>query len=203
MAPTTPRLGAVDTTKFTWTAEPPVRRVVAEPAPATPPAAPAPKPAAAASPIKAAAAALLLALLLAFGLLPSAFASATTFYFTNDLPVALTTMFYTNTAAGYVYLQPTNTAAGTIATNSTLFPVQGVAVQATNSSLARLVPFASIPVLGCNITYLYSNTAVMAAGVPPYTGVSPGTNVAAGQTFTAVPPGTNAVPASGFNTNLP
>jgi hypothetical protein len=207
MAPTTPRSGAVVTTKFTFTAEPPARRVVAEPAPVAPPAAPAtapaPKKAAPASPIKAAAAALLLALLLAFGLQPSAFAAATTFYFTNDLPVALTTMFYTNTASGYVYLQATNTAAGAIATNSTLFAVQGVAVQATNSSLARLVPFASIPNLGCNISYLYSNTWVFASGVPPYTGVSPGTNVAAGQTFTTVPPGTNAVPSTGFNTNLP
>jgi hypothetical protein len=196
---------AIDPGKYQHTDTMPTRRVQPEtkPAPAAPdPAPPKPDAPAASKPAAASKLPALAVLLLLWLMLAGSALATSTFSFTNDWPVGVTTMFYTNTANGYFFLQATNTASGTSNTLSTAMAAQGVAVQATNSDMARLVPFASLPPTGSAVSLIISNTATMTAGVPKNTTVF-GTNIAAGTLFTSVAPGTNAVSSSSYNTNLP
>lgn len=128
--------------------------------------------------------------------------ATTTFWFTNDFSVPVYTMFYSNTSSGYVYYMATNTLNGASNQLSTTFAVQGVAVQGTNASLARLVPLGTLPTTGSSVSNIASNTATMAAGIAQNT-TTYGTNISAGSGYTSLPPGTNAVSTSAFNTNLP
>lgn len=199
---------AIDPKAFERTPAPPSRRVVPETKPAAAPLqTPAPAPDNAAqksdppkpsSPLSKVATLLLLLCILCAS---AFFSRATTFSFTNDLPVTMTTMLWTNTSTGYVFYNATNTVPGISNVVTLSFAAQGVAVQATNSDMARLALFSSLPTTGANVSDIVSNTSYISAGVPKNTAQF-GTNIAAGAQYTTAV-GTNLNSASAFNTNLP